>query len=148
MSSYEQAKTYATLVVVQIRWSDQDVNGHVNNARIVTLIEEARVRAMQRWTGSTPDGTGYRPTVRALNTTFDHEVRYGPETTIWVWIPRIGKTSFVVGHLLVQEGQPCVYTEMTMVVVDTATGKPKPHDAAYRQELEAHAGPAYSPDHV
>jgi xanthine dehydrogenase iron-sulfur cluster and FAD-binding subunit A len=27
---------------VQLRWSDQDVFGHVNNARIVTVIEEAR----------------------------------------------------------------------------------------------------------
>ncbi|HIY86936.1 MAG TPA: thioesterase family protein [Candidatus Yaniella excrementavium] len=146
MSDYQKIQAYATPVDVQIRWSDQDVNGHVNNARIMTLIEEARVRAVQQWTGTVPDGAGYRRAVRALHTTFDAEVHYGPETTIWVWIPRIGRTSYVVGHLLVQADQPCVYTEITIVVVDTATGKPKPHDRAYRNELETHVGPAYSPE--
>lgn len=28
-----------------VRWSDQDVNGHVNNARVVTLLEELRIAA-------------------------------------------------------------------------------------------------------
>jgi acyl-CoA thioesterase FadM len=27
---------------VALRWSDMDVYGHVNNARVVTLLEEAR----------------------------------------------------------------------------------------------------------
>lgn len=27
---------------VAVRWSDMDVYGHVNNARVVTLLEEAR----------------------------------------------------------------------------------------------------------
>lgn len=144
MSNFEQIQAYATPIEIQIRWSDQDVNGHVNNARIVTMVEEARVRAVQKWTGTTPDGTGYRRTVRALNTTFDHEVHYGPETIIWVWIPRIGNTSYVVGHLLVQDGRPCVYTEVTIVVIDSNTGKPKAHDDDYRTELEAHSGAAFS----
>ncbi|WP_022869560.1 acyl-CoA thioesterase [Yaniella halotolerans] len=148
MSDYQEITSYATDIEVQIRWSDQDVNGHVNNVRIMTLFEEARVRAMQQWTGATPDGTGYRRAVRALTTTYDREVQYGRQTTIWVWISRIGNTSFVVSHLLVQNDQPCVYTETTMVVVDTVTGKPRPHDAAYRRELEDHAGPAYSGDHA
>ncbi len=31
-------------IPISLRWSDQDPNGHVNNAAIVTLLEEARVR--------------------------------------------------------------------------------------------------------
>lgn len=144
MSNFEQIRQYATPIEVQLRWSDQDVNGHINNARILTTVEEARIRAVQQWTATTPDGTGYKRMVRALNTTFDHEVLYGPETTIWVWIPRIGKTSYVVGHLLAQNGQPCVYTEITVVVTDAVTGKPKQHEDDYRAELEAHFGPAFA----
>src|SRR5699024_1295251 len=34
---------------LQLRWSDQDLLGHVNNARTVTLAEEARVRADTAW---------------------------------------------------------------------------------------------------
>ena len=29
---------------MQLRWSDQDALGHVNNARVITLMEEARIR--------------------------------------------------------------------------------------------------------
>lgn len=37
---------YATQVAV--RWSDMDVFGHVNNARTVTLLEEARTELLFR----------------------------------------------------------------------------------------------------
>lgn len=144
MSNFAEICAVATPVRVALRWSDQDVNGHVNNARILTLVEEARIQAVQRWTATTPDGTGYKRMVRVLNTSFEQEVRYGPETTVWVWIPRIGNTSYVVGHLLVQNGEPCVYTEATIVVIDAETHKPLPHEAVYRTELQAHAGPPFT----
>ncbi|MGH3991811.1 MAG: acyl-CoA thioesterase, partial [Pseudonocardiaceae bacterium] len=31
---------------VAVRWSDMDVNGHVNNAQVVTLLEEARTELL------------------------------------------------------------------------------------------------------
>ncbi|HEY4535651.1 MAG TPA: thioesterase family protein [Enteractinococcus sp.] len=148
MSNFDDIRQIATAIELAIRWSDQDINGHVNNARILTLMEEARVRAFQQWTSTTPDGKGYRRVVRALNTTFDREVHYGQDTTVWVWIPKIGKTSYVVGHLMVQDGQPCAYTEVTIVVIDSDTGRPKPHEAKYRAELERRSGPAYDPSNT
>lgn len=144
MSNLEQIQAIATPIDVQLRWSDQDINGHINNVRILTLIEEARIRVTQQWTETTPGSSGPKRMVRALNTSFDGEVYYGKDTTVWVWIPRIGTSSFVFGQLLTQDGEPCVYAEATMVVVDADTGKPKPHDDAYRQVLESHAGPAFS----
>lgn len=144
MSNFEQLQSTATPVNIQLRWSDQDVNGHLNNVRILTLIEEARVRATQQWTATTPGSSGLKRLVRAMNTNFEKEVHYGKDTTVWVWISRIGNSSFVFGHLLTQDDEPCVYAEATMVVVDPKTGKPKPHDSAARRALEMHAGPAYS----
>lgn len=144
MSNFEQIQSTATPVNIQLRWSDQDVNGHINNARILTLIEEARIRVTRQWTATTPGSSGPKRVVRALNTSFEKEVHYGKDTTVWVWIPRIGNSSFVFGHLLTQDGEPCVYTEATMVIVDADTGAPKAHDDATRRALELHAGPAYS----
>lgn len=31
---------------IELRWSDQDLLGHVNNAKLMTLAEEARIRAL------------------------------------------------------------------------------------------------------
>lgn len=143
MSNLAQIQMIATPIETSLRWSDQDINGHINNVRILTLMEEARIRATQLWTDTTPGTSGPRRLVRAMNTEFTQEVVYARDTTVWVWIPRIGTTSFVFGHLLVQEEEPCVYTEATMVVLDE-TGAPRPHDETYRKELEAHAGPAFS----
>ena len=33
-------------IEIQLRWSDQDLLAHVNNATIMTLVEEARIRAI------------------------------------------------------------------------------------------------------
>ena len=144
MSNFAQIQAIATPIEVQLRWSDQDINGHINNARILTLMEEARIRATQLWTATTPGMSGPQRVARALNTNFDRPVQYGLKTVVWVWIPRIGNSSFVFGQLLVQNEEPCVYSEATMVVVDAETGKPKPHEVAYRKELETHGGPAFS----
>lgn len=40
---------------ITIRWSDQDINGHVNNARALTLVEEARIKASDHWAGGSAE---------------------------------------------------------------------------------------------
>lgn len=143
MSNLKQIRELATSIELQVRWSDQDTNGHVNNARIVTLFEEARIRAREKWRGGAAELLEGKLLVRAQTTSFDREVHYGPDTTVLVWIPRVGNSSYVVGHLLVQDDQPCVYMEVTMVVVDAQTRKPMRHSDDFLQHLEANAGPQY-----
>src|SRR5699024_7156615 len=42
----------------EVRWSDQDMLGHVNNARLITLVEECRVRWMHEIRGGHINGGG------------------------------------------------------------------------------------------
>lgn len=144
MTDFEEIRAIATPIALQLRWSDQDINGHMNNVQILTLMEEARIRATQQWTATTPGSSGPKRIARALNTSFEREVQYGKDTTVWVWVTRIGHSSFVFGHILSQDGQPCAYTEATMVVIDAETGKPRPHDERFRKELEVHLGPPFT----
>jgi len=144
VSSFELVQDYATPVPLQLRWSDQDVNGHVNNVRILTLMEEARVRVTTMWMDATSGSVGAKRLVRALNASFEAEVLYGKDTVVWMWICRIGGSSYDLSHLLVQDGGPCVYTEATMVVIDEFTRRPKVHSGTFRTHLEKHYGPAYS----
>ncbi|WP_248122554.1 acyl-CoA thioesterase [Micrococcus lacusdianchii] len=58
---------------VPVRWSDQDANGHVNNARVVTLLEEIRIAAYLAWLDSTPD-SGLPRVVRTLTVDFRRAV--------------------------------------------------------------------------
>lgn len=144
MSNFESIQRYATPIPLALRWSDQDLNVHVNNARILTLMEEARIRVTQKWANTMPDVSGPKRLVRAVNANFDQEVLYGPDTVVWVWVSRIGNSSFVLSHLLAQDGVACVYSEATMVVVDGTTGKTIPHDETHRAALELQLGPAYT----
>ncbi|NLZ57310.1 MAG: acyl-CoA thioesterase [Corynebacterium sp.] len=122
--------------VLDVRWSDQDLNGHVNNAQVLTLVEEARVRAVLSWSGTSPDPTTPR-VVRALNTLYDDELLYG-SLLARVWISRIGTTSYTVCHELFQENRPCVYAEAVIVVLDRETRSPTPISTELRAQLEPH----------
>lgn len=117
-----------------VRWSDQDLNGHVNNARVVTLIEEARVQADFAWSGSGKAGVGGR-VVRSLKVEFDRAVHYGSDVRATVWVGRIGRTSYTICHALEQQGQRCVYAESVMVNLDTDSGRPAELDPETRETL-------------
>lgn len=120
---------------LQIRWSDQDLNGHVNNARIITLVEEARVRAAQQWLNSLPHQKSPR-VVRSLTIDFTQALLYGLDVEAHVWISRIGTTSYVVSHQLHQNEQSCARCDAVIVQLDPHTGKPVPLDAELREALE------------
>ncbi|MGJ0184698.1 thioesterase family protein [Corynebacterium glyciniphilum] len=123
-------------VDLEFRWSDQDINGHVNNARAVTQMEEARIKATTAWLGSgfsQPGVTSLR-VVRALNAVFDREMTAGPVTAT-VWISRIGRTSYTVSHELHQGGRRCAHGDAVIVVLDPATRQPDPISESVRGDL-------------
>lgn len=92
------------LIEVQLRFSDEDRLGHVNNARIITLMEEARVRWAQRQQNSELFAQGY--VVASLNVDYLTPVYYGKDLEVRVGVSRIGTKSFTVRHIAYQEGSP------------------------------------------
>ena len=115
---------------IQLRWSDQDAYGHVNNVRLLTLTEEARVRAAQAWGEEADDGV--LRFVRSMTTEYEAPVQYGPALTARVWVRAIGRTSYTLHHELWQDGRRCLISDAAMVVVDAATTRPVPHSDARR----------------
>lgn len=109
----------ATEMVLQLRWSDQDALGHVNNARIVTLMEEARIR----WTRE--DGkTGrfeFGTVVASIQVDYKRPLYYQPEMVIRMGISRVGNKSFTVRGVGYQDGQP-VFDSTTVMVPLAADG--------------------------
>lgn len=119
---------------LQLRWSDQDLNGHVNNARVITLVEEARVLAGRIWSGTTPDGSTPR-VVRKLDVRFDRAVEYDSPLAARVWIAKINTTSYTVCHELLQDDQSCAYAEAVIVLLDGATRRPTRIPQSLRSNL-------------
>lgn len=106
----------ATEMALQLRWSDQDALGHVNNARILTLMEEARIR----WTRE--DGrTGrfeFGTVVASIQIDYKRPLYYQPEMVIRMGISRVGNKSFTVRGIGYQDGQPVFDSTTVMVPLD------------------------------
>ncbi|WP_152426005.1 acyl-CoA thioesterase [Paeniglutamicibacter gangotriensis] len=92
----------AVAVAMELRWSDQDALGHVNNARIITLMEEARIRWMRG--GESNKRFGFGTVVASLQVDYLRPLHYGPDFLIRLGTVRIGTKSFTVRLVGMQHG--------------------------------------------
>ncbi|MDQ7909590.1 thioesterase family protein [Phytohabitans sp. ZYX-F-186] len=84
-----------------VRWSDMDAYGHVNNARFLTLYEEARVAMM--FVGAREAGvTSLEEGVIIARHEIDYlkPVDYGDAVRIEMWIEEIRAARFTVAYEL------------------------------------------------
>jgi acyl-CoA thioester hydrolase len=114
----------------QIRWSDMDAYGHVNNARYLTLFEEARTELIAR---VARDRYGLKNLLTGI-VVARHEIDYlrpidyQPEPVrIEVWMEDVKNASFTVGYeLFDHDGGAVVARARTrMVPYDLAAGRPR-----------------------
>lgn len=122
---------------IQPRWSDQDLMGHVNNAKLVTYVEEVRINALNAWVRG---ASSQRPGVvlRVLNVDFLAPVAYSEEIIGTAWLTKVGNSSYVMQHALEQGGTTCVTAEGVLVSFDTKTQKKAELPTEIREMLEAH----------
>ena len=131
-------------VPVQLRWADVDAYGHVNNAQMLQLLEEARIEAFWSHPGGT-DAAG-RPTAvieagpGALTTTLvaRQEIEYlrplsyrRAPVVVQLWLGHLGGASIDVCYEVLDgdtdpgAAAPYARATTTVVLVDTATGRPR-----------------------
>ena len=126
---------------VPLRWGDMDSLGHVNNAVVVTLLEEGRVRFLTELGDRAPAGIGSGFGLVAARHEIDYlrPLYYSPEPVeLSVWIDRIGTASFTVGCEIAHRGEPAVRAK-TVVVATAADGRGStPLPEAAREALSAH----------
>ena len=109
-----------------VRWSDMDVYGHVNNARFLTLYEEARVAMMfvgARAAGLTSLERGvliYRHEVDYLR-----PVDYDDKVRIELWVEQIRPSRFVVAYELFDDGVLASRAKSVCVPYDLAAQRPR-----------------------
>jgi acyl-CoA thioester hydrolase len=119
-------------VPVRLRWNDLDAYGHVNNAAMLVLLEEARVEAF--W-GADPAHTSMGQNTMWL--VARQEVEYlvpvpyqGRPLDVQLWIGRLGGASLEICYEVCSplEAEPFVQyarAASTIVLIDTATQRPR-----------------------
>lgn len=119
------------VVGVPLRWSDQDAYGHVNHARTVTLLEDARVSLIfdQAAEAGVPDfATGLL--VAQLSVDYKLPVPYGPQPVrVAMWTHQVRAASFEIDYVMhcgPDADDPVAATARTqMVPYDLAAGRPR-----------------------
>ena len=126
-------------VEVSLRWSDMDAYGHVNHARTVTLLEEARTELFfnempRRGMGRVDGGI----VVSKLSVEYLSPLVYeGAPVRVEAWVSEVRAASFVLRYAVRGRIDPRVMAtaKTTMVPYDLVRGRPRRLTAAEREFL-------------
>jgi acyl-CoA thioester hydrolase len=126
-----------------LRWSDMDVYGHVNNARFLTLYEEARVALMFR--GAREHGlTSLEEGVVISRHEVDYlrPVDYGDPVRIEMWVEEIRWSRFTMAYELFDGDTLASRARSVCVPYDLAAQGPRRLTDEERAYLEPYAAVA------
>lgn len=119
---------------ISARWSDQDLNGHVNHAAVVTLLEESRIQWRSTMPGNATDAA--TPTVvAALELNYRRPVVHGQDLAVELTVSRIGTSSYTLDCAATQSGEVAVHGRTVLVSVWPETGTARPLTGQERRWL-------------
>ncbi|MEI4271904.1 thioesterase family protein [Klenkia sp. LSe6-5] len=120
---------------VQLRWSDPDRYGHVNHARALSLLEDARL---------VMTGEGDEPPVILARLEVDYRrqlfYRAGEHVDVDSWVTRLGTSSVTVRQQLRQDDQVAI--DLVAVLVHVEDDAPRPLTEAERARWTTFCEPA------
>ena len=119
-----------------LRWSDLDAYGHVNNARFLTIYEEARVAlffqgAREHGLGSFEEGI----VIARHEIDYLRPVDYGDPVRVEMWISEQRAASFTVAYELFDDGELASRAKSICVPYNLANGHPRRLSAEEREFL-------------
>jgi acyl-CoA thioester hydrolase len=103
--------------LVQLRWSDPDSLGHVNHARALSLLEDARLAMAD----GAPGESGL--ILARLEVDYLRQLYYRTSERLCVRsvVTRLGTKSVTVRHELEQDDEVAIRAHVVMVLFDFAT---------------------------
>ena len=132
-------------VEVQVRFSDVDVFGHVNNAAYLRYLEDARFASFEA-SGLDAAGAVLPQVLVMARQEIEYlrplrPPRFGT-VAVDTWVLRVGRSSVDLGHEVLDPGEGVVYarSRSRMVCVDRGTGRPQALAGEHRDQLLRHLG--------
>ncbi|GAB2501389.1 thioesterase family protein [Pseudoxanthomonas sangjuensis] len=123
---------------LQLRWSDLDAFNHVNNARYLTFLEEARIR----WFDSIGEEwvtDEFAPVVVSVQLNYRQPIPYPADVVVELGVERVGTSSTTIAHRIVNADGRTLYNDGNVVAVwiDRKTGRPRPLPDSIRSAVGA-----------
>ncbi|MEQ4500511.1 acyl-CoA thioesterase [Nocardioides kribbensis] len=110
---------------LQVRFSDVDVYGHVNNVKYFEYLQESRIAVLARLWGAAP-GEDSRASLVVAQIDVDYRVPilFRPEPyDVWSWFSHVGRSSSVVESEIRDGDTVLARARVVLVFFDTATGR-------------------------
>jgi acyl-CoA thioester hydrolase len=131
-----------TETVIQVRWSDMDAMGHVNNATYLTYLETAR----EPWCAALGAAEEYmRFAMRRIEIDYLSQLTFDDGAVrVTIGLDGVGTTSIRTRERMTAESDGRLVVEATSVIVrlDEAGTGSAPLPAELRERLAASAPPA------
>lgn len=123
-------ENYPFKTEIPTRYGDVDSNGHVNNVAVARLFEESRMQfaVFSRAKPFTELRAQTRVVTISVLVNYLSEVFYPQPATIGVGVIDIGRTSYTLGCLMLQEGKPVAVSKATLVRSEDGSSSPLPED--------------------
>ncbi|MBO3094644.1 acyl-CoA thioesterase [Cellulomonas dongxiuzhuiae] len=137
-------------VVMQVRWSDVDLFGHVNNAAFLRYLDDARFTLFPRM-GVDEVGAMTASLLVVVKHEIDYlaPIRFRPApVVVEVWVPRLGRSSVDFAYEIIDgedpDGVVALRARSRMVQLDGASYTARPFTDEERATFAAF--PGGSPD--
>ncbi|WP_243323760.1 MULTISPECIES: acyl-CoA thioesterase [Geothrix] len=123
---------------IEVRFSDLDAMGHVNNAVVVSFMEQGRFQWWRSFLGGrafTDEGF----LIARIEVDYRMPILLGDDVRVELHCARVGNSSFDLGYRLTKGLGGPVFAEgkSVQVMLDFATNRPKPLSGTTRAWLEA-----------
>lgn len=148
-------------IAVPVRWSDLDAYGHVNNAAMVRLLEEARIGAF--WPAPEEQialgapapaaalpgggvGSSISTVIASQRIEYVRSMGHRRDgAVVRLWLSRLGGASLSIDYLVLTRDDPrgaapYARARTVVVMIDAEAGTPVRLDAATRAQLERFQG--------
>ena len=128
--------SYQAWVQIPVRFGDQDVMGHVNNAVIATYFEHARCTLLipRILSADHPD---LNIVLARIVIDYVEEINFPATLDVGLRMAKIGGKSFVVGSAIFAGDTCFAVADATIVFFDTKTRRSAEPTAAARAALES-----------
>ncbi len=118
---------------IEVRYGDLDPQGHLNNARYLTFMEQARIHYFQHlglWNGGSFMNLGV--ILASIQIDFRNPVQFGQPVRVGVRTSRLGEKSLETQHVIedARKGQVLAEASAVLVAYDYHKGQsiPVPDD--------------------
>ena len=115
---------------IQLRWSDTDALGHLNNTSYASYADVGRLDFLRQIFEAVGEII-----LAHLAMDFRRQVSYGMRVHVETWVERIGRTSITLRQDVVADGAVAAEVRSVVVYFDYETQRPRELGAKVREGL-------------